>query len=128
MTRSPLQWALLPLQRYAQFNGRSPRAEYWWFALFNVAISMALTIIDIVLVGFETVMEYSIGPLSGAAALVLLLPSLAVSFRRLHDLGRSAWWLLLGLVPFIGALVLLYWYVQRGTPGPNRFGEDPLVA
>lgn len=128
MTRTPLQWALLPIQRYTDFAGRSPRAEYWWFGLFDVAISLLLTIIDVLLIGLDKVMEYSIGPLSGIAALALLLPSVAVSFRRLHDLGRSAWWLLLGLVPLVGALVLLYWYVQRGTPGPNRFGADPLAA
>ncbi len=127
MEKSATHWMTEPLRRYAQFSGRARRKEYWWFVLFSYLISFALALVDIMIVGADTVVEYGIGPLSGIAALVLLIPSTAVSFRRLHDHDRSAWWLLLGILPIIGALVLLVWFCQRGTIGDNRFGPDPIA-
>ena len=99
------------LQKYIDFNGRAARPEYWWFVLLTIALS------------FIPVIGWII-------RLVLLLPSLAVQVRRLHDMNRSAWWLLLLLpVPpiiIIGAPVLLVMSAFPGTPGPNRYGPDPL--
>jgi uncharacterized membrane protein YhaH (DUF805 family) len=94
--------------KYAKFDGRAPRSEYWWFMLFIVVVSCAAASIN------DTVY--------GVVAFGLLLPHLAVASRRLHDLDKSAWWLLLGLVP-IANLVVLVWFCMKGSQGPNRFGE-----
>ena len=108
--------------KYAVFEGRASRSEYWWFGLFVVECSVVLEIIEGVL--FHKAMG-QVGILGGLFSLAVLLPSLGVAVRRLHDVERSGWWLLLALTG-IGALVLLYWYVTRGTLGPNAFGADPL--
>jgi uncharacterized membrane protein YhaH (DUF805 family) len=126
MEKSATQWMVEPLKKYASFSGRARRAEYWWYALFVGLISVVLGVVDTVIMGVGSMENYGIGPLTGLFALAIFLPSIGVTFRRLHDLDRSAWWVLLGLLPIIGSLVLLFWYVQRGTVGDNRFGPDPI--
>ena len=115
------------LAKYATFSGRATRPEYWWWILAMIILFTVLGMIDgaviAPLLGFEAFDPEAGQPVSFIASLGLLLPNLAVSARRLHDTDRSAWWLLLGLIPLIGTLVLLFFYVQRGTDGPNRFGE-----
>ena len=115
------------LTKYATFNGRATRPEYWWWILAMIILFTVLGLIDgaviAPLLGFEAFDPEADQPVSFIASLGLLLPNLAVSARRLHDTDRSAWWLLLGLIPVIGTLVLLVFYVLRGTDGPNRFGE-----
>ena len=115
------------LTKYATFNGRATRPEYWWWILAMIILFTVLGLIDgaviAPLLGFEAFDPEAAQPVSFIASLGLLLPNLAVSARRLHDTDRSAWWLLLGLIPVIGTLVLLVFYVLRGTDGPNRFGE-----
>jgi uncharacterized membrane protein YhaH (DUF805 family) len=104
---------------YVTFAGRAIRSEYWYWTLFFFIGSIVAGIIDAVL-GirvFDTIF-----------GLAVLLPSIAVGVRRLHDLDRSGWWLLLGFIPLIGAIVLLIWFCSRGTVGANRFGPDPLAA
>ena len=108
--------------KYATFEGLASRSEYWWFYLFFAVVFIGLEIFDAVL--FHKAMG-QIGILSGLFSLAVLLASLGVAVRRLHDVDRSGWWLLLALTG-IGALVLLYWYVTRGTLGPNAFGAAPL--
>ncbi|PRY45726.1 uncharacterized membrane protein YhaH (DUF805 family) [Geodermatophilus tzadiensis] len=103
------------LTRYADFTGRARRAEYWWFALFSVAVVVVAAIID-ALIGFPL--------LQIVVSLGLFIPSLAVGVRRLHDTDRSGWWLLIGLVPF-GGIVLLVFYCLEGQRHPNRHGPDP---
>lgn len=113
------------LSQYAQFGGRARRAEYWWFVLFSVLVGVATSILDIALgTDFEGSVTSS-GLFSLIANLALLLPSLAVAVRRLHDIDRSGWWVLIALIPIIGVIVLLVFFVQDGTPGPNRFGPSP---
>lgn len=97
------------LKKYATVEGRASRSEYWWFFLFSVLVQVAGQI-----VGGDVV--------AGLVALVLLLPGVGASARRLHDMGRNAWWLLLGLIPLIGALVLIYWLVQP-SDASNQYGE-----
>ena len=97
------------LKKYADFSGRATRSEYWWFVLCEVLILGIASLIS--------------DTLPGLFALALVLPALAVGARRLHDTGRSGWWLLLMLVPFIGGLFLLYWAVLPSQPGANAFGE-----
>ncbi len=103
--------------RYAQFTGRAARKEYWMFFLAYVLAAVAVSVLGIV---SDTVS----GLLMMVLVLGALIPSLALGFRRLHDVDKSAWWLLISLIPFAG-LVLLYWAVQPGTVGPNRYGPDP---
>ncbi|WP_371169447.1 DUF805 domain-containing protein [Aliiroseovarius sp. 2305UL8-7] len=110
------------LSKYVDFTGRAARSEFWFFALFTTLGSIVLGIVDTVIFGAGN--DFS--PLSSIFSLAVLLPSLAVAARRLHDIDRTAWWLLLVLVPIVGWLVLLYFHVLKGTDGPNRFGNDPL--
>lgn len=95
---------------------RSVRSEYWWFALFNIVALTAISLLGALL--------HDHGVLYTLASLALFLPALAVGVRRLHDLDRSGWWLLVGFVPVIGTILLLVWFCTRGTTGPNRFGPD----
>jgi uncharacterized membrane protein YhaH (DUF805 family) len=118
-----MQWYLGVLQKYVQFSGRARRQEFWMFVLFNFIITVVLSILDSIL-GLKMGSGGS-GLLSGLYGLAVLLPSLAVSVRRLHDTNRSGWWILLGLVPIVGIIVLIVWYVQDSDPGDNRFGPNP---
>lgn len=97
--------------KYANFNGRAVRSEYWWFVLFSVLVSSALHLIN------------PSDLLGGIFSLAILLPSLAVAARRLHDTNRSGWFLLLNLIPIIGWIILLVWYVQKGTEGFNQYDK-----
>ena len=129
-----MEWMLMPLRRYADFSGRSRRREYWMFFLFNLLISVAVWFLLAVLfvAGLsETAMMTIMMPvfaLYGLAALALIIPGLAVTVRRLHDTDRSGWTILLGLIPLVGPILLLVFYCTEGTPGPNRFGEDPKAG
>jgi uncharacterized membrane protein YhaH (DUF805 family) len=106
--------------KYATISGRAARSEYWWWVLFIFLSSAVLGVVDRALFGREVQI------LGAVFSLATLLPSICVAGRRLHDRDMSAWWLLLWFIPVIGWLVLLYFYVTPGTPGPNRFGPDPL--
>jgi uncharacterized membrane protein YhaH (DUF805 family) len=114
------------LSKYATFSGRAARPEFWWFTLAVVILSVVLSIIEggvlAPMLGFEAFAEEAGEPLRWVASLILFLPSLAVAVRRLHDIDRSGWWYLIILVPIIGPLILLYWYIQPGTDGSNQFG------
>jgi uncharacterized membrane protein YhaH (DUF805 family) len=107
-------------QNYVNFSGRAPRSEYWYWTLFSILVSIASALIDVAL--FPSL---NASPINTIVELALLLPGLAVSVRRLHDLDRTGWWLLL-ILTGIGAIVLLVWFCMRGTVAPNRFGPDPL--
>jgi uncharacterized membrane protein YhaH (DUF805 family) len=114
---------------YANFNGRAPRSAYWWWWLFTVLVSLVAQFLDRGLGLAPMAMEpnYGLraGLISGIASLVLLLPSLAVAVRRLHDTDRSGWWLLIAIIPIIGWLVLIFFFASPGTLGPNRYGPPP---
>jgi uncharacterized membrane protein YhaH (DUF805 family) len=105
---------------YANFSGRSQRSAFWWWFLFSLIVEVIAAIIDTALFGANT------SVLSPLAGLGLLLPTIAVTVRRLHDTARSGLFILLGLIPLIGAIILIVWYCQPGTPGPNQYGTDPL--
>lgn len=119
-----MHYYLEVLKKYAQFSGRACRAEYWMFFLFSLLIAVVLSVID-ALTGL-TWNHGQNGVLSSLYALIVLIPGFAVSVRRLHDIDRSGWWLLIAFIPIVGALVVLMFYCQRGTRGENRFGADPL--
>ena len=110
-------------KKYVDFAGRARRKEFWLFTLVTVLLSFLATTLDVSLGLFNPVT--GIGLLGSVFSLAVLLPSIAVTVRRLHDTERSGWWFLMIFVPFIGWLVLLFFYVSKGTAGSNRFGEDP---
>ncbi|TDU86624.1 uncharacterized membrane protein YhaH (DUF805 family) [Kribbella voronezhensis] len=120
-----MQWYTDVLKKYIQFSGRARRKEFWMFALFNAIISIVLSIIDNA-AGLTN--STGNGVLGSIYSLAVLLPSLAVAARRLHDTDRSALWLLLIFVIVIGWIVLLVFYIQEGTPGDNKYGPDPKAA
>ena len=103
------------LNNYVTFSGRADRPQYWWFVLFNILVGIVAGIIDWILFGPE------MNVISALAGLALLLPTLAVAVRRLHDMDHTGWWILIGITG-IGAIILLVWFCFRGTDGPNRFG------
>ncbi|MDQ3269476.1 MAG: DUF805 domain-containing protein [Pseudomonadota bacterium] len=120
-----MYWYMKVLRNYVGFSGRARRKEYWMFVLVSVLISIGLMIVDSVTGTFNIGTGW--GLLSGLYSLAVLIPSLAVSVRRLHDRGLSGWWLLLVLVPLIGAIALLVIFVMDGESGDNRFGPDPKM-
>ena len=111
-----MNYYLAVLKKYAVFNGRATRAEYWYFILFNALISFGIGFISEFIQSAPNV-------LSGLYSLAVFLPSLAVGARRLHDTGRSAWWLLLILIPFIGWIALLVFFVGKSEEGSNKYGS-----
>lgn len=118
-----MNWYLLVLQKYADFNGRARRKEYWMFVLFNVIFSVAAVLLDNLL-GLEFG-GVGYGFIYLIYALAMLIPGLAVTVRRLHDTGKSGWMVLIGLIPFIGAIWLLVLTLIDGTPGSNEYGPSP---
>jgi uncharacterized membrane protein YhaH (DUF805 family) len=150
---TPIDWAKRPIEKYADFSGRAPRAEYWWYTLALVVIYLVVSILES-LVGLDGLL----GPYGLLTLLVLLatlVPGIAVTARRLHDTGRSGWWMLIAVVPYFfvgvmagaalaggsmgalagagllslvalaGAVVLLVFLVLPGTAGDNRYGPNP---
>lgn len=115
-------------KRYTDFQGRSRRAEYWWPMLFFFLVYLALIAVITVASALGSLGEI-IAMIGGLAYLVfalgVLIPSIAVMVRRLHDLDKSGWWYFIALVPLIGGLLLLYWFCQPGTNGTNTYGDDP---
>ena len=121
-----MSWYLGALKKYAVFSGRARRMEYWYFVLFNVIVAFVLAMID-ALLGTTTGVS-SFGLLSGLYSLAVLIPTLAVLVRRLHDIDRTGWWILINLIPLVGTIVLLVFALTPGTPGSNQYGPDPKQA
>ena len=156
--KSPIGWALTPLQKYANFSGRAPRAEYWWYYLFLMIAYVAAIFIDSAL-GSSLLGPYGI--LTLVVWLGAIVPTLAVGVRRLHDTNRTGWWMLAPILPYligfamlgpaaldpegtgmaaaggamifmligmVMAIVIFVFTVLRGTVGPNNYGPDPYGA
>ncbi len=104
------------LSKYATFTGRARRSEFWWWVLGVLVLFAVAGLIDRMIFGADTAI------LGGLLSLAVLVPNIAVAVRRLHDTDRSGWWLLLNLIPVVGFLVLIWFYIQPGTPGANRYG------
>jgi uncharacterized membrane protein YhaH (DUF805 family) len=109
-----MNWYVAVLKKYMVFEGRATRTEYWMFFLFNIIVSIVLNVIGSII---------HLHVLGFIYALAVLLPSVGVGIRRLHDTDRSGWWLLIGLVPLVG-LVLIYFLVLDSTPGDNQYGPN----
>lgn len=109
---------------YCRFQGRSSRSEYWWWVLFVAILSFCIGIIEGIL-GFSMT---AVQATSGILSLALLLPGLGLSVRRLHDINKSGWWILLGLIPVVGAIVLIIWFAQNSQMQDNQYGPVPNMA
>ncbi|MFC8695950.1 DUF805 domain-containing protein [Streptomyces parvus] len=114
-----MNWYLAVLKNYAGFSGRARRKEYWMFTLINFVISLVLTIIGSA-IGVEFI--------SYIYSVAVIIPALAVAVRRLHDTGRSGWWLLIALVPLVGAIVLIVFLASEGKQETNEHGVNPKLA
>ena len=121
-----MNWYLEVLKKYAAFSGRARRKEYWMFTLVSTIIWGVLAYAELSL-GIRSSLQ-SVGMLSMIYMLVVLLPSIAVTVRRLHDTGRSGWWLLLLFLPLVGPLALLVFSVQDSEAGSNDYGPNPKMA
>lgn len=108
------EWYVVPFQKYVEFEGRARRKEYWIFVLINLVVSVILSNV------------FSL--LGTLFSLAIFLPSIAVGVRRLHDIGRTGWWLLIGFIPLIGLIVLIYFFVQDSEPGANQYGANPKAV
>lgn len=116
-----MHWYMDVLKKYTVFSGRARRREYWIFALISALILIFLSLID-EMTGWKVWDE---GVLSLVYSIAVFVPTLAVLVRRLHDTDRSGWWVLIALIPLVGAIVLLVFLVLKGNEGDNRFGPDP---
>jgi uncharacterized membrane protein YhaH (DUF805 family) len=114
-----VNWYLAVLKNYVGFSGRARRKEYWMFVLFN------LIIMTILYLPFVITQEPALVALYGVYALAVFLPSLAVTVRRLHDIGKSGWWYLINFVPLVGPIILIVLTATAGETGPNQYGPDP---
>ncbi|MCT4357605.1 DUF805 domain-containing protein [Streptomyces sp. Je 1-79] len=115
-----MNWYLDVLKKYAVFTGRARRQEYWMFFLFNFIALVVVAVIDMAIGTYPLL--YAI------YALAVFLPSLGVAVRRLHDTGRSGWWLLIGLVPLVGGIILLVFLASEGNQTDNSYGANPKLA
>ncbi|MHA6764501.1 DUF805 domain-containing protein [Streptacidiphilus sp. PAMC 29251] len=111
-----MNWYLDVIKNYVGFSGRARRQEFWMFFLFNFIIEIVLAVVDAAIGSSIPGLIYG---------LAVLLPGLAVSFRRLHDTGRSAGWLFIGLIPLIGTIILIVFFALEGEQGQNKYGESP---
>ena len=107
-------------KKYATFEGRAQRSEFWYFCLFCLLVGIVTLYIDISVLGYSVEEEYT--PLNTIAYLAVFIPSISVTARRLHDIGKSGWWMLLALTG-IGIILLIVWYVTEGEKKKNRFGN-----
>lgn len=119
-----MDWYLKVLKNYMGFSGRARRKEFWMFCLINFIIAFVLGVVD----GVAGLSNGSYGILSSLYSLAVLIPSLAVSFRRLHDTGRSGGWIFINLIPVLGWLVYLYFMIQDSQSGDNAYGPNPKAA
>jgi len=112
-----MEWYVKVLQNYTVFEGRARRKEYWMFVLVNLIISIAIGIVEAIISSGDI--------LSGLYGLAVLIPSLAVGARRLHDIGKSGWWQLIALIPVVGWIILIVFFCTEGEAGENQYGVNP---
>jgi uncharacterized membrane protein YhaH (DUF805 family) len=126
---SGMEWYLMVWKKYADFSGRSRRKEYWMFTLINTVLCIAVEIVAFAT--FTSTKTSVIGTLIFgllcAYSLALIVPSLAVTVRRLHDTGKSGWMWLIGLIPLVGGIILLVWLATDSQPGANQYGPNPKL-
>jgi uncharacterized membrane protein YhaH (DUF805 family) len=123
MRGATLDWYLEVLKKYTVFDGRAGRPEYWYFVLFSVIVSIVLGILDGLLGTVSSGVH--VGLLGGIYSLAVLCPNIGVGIRRLHDINRSGWWLLIGLIPLVGWIILIVWAATESDSGANQYGPGP---
>ena len=121
-----MSWWLTAMKKYVDFSGRARRKEYWMFILFNIIFGVVAIVLDIML-GMANE-DLGIGLFYTLFSLAILLPTWSVTVRRLHDIGKSGWWIFISLIPFIGGLWLFILTVLDGQPDANRYGVNPKLA
>lgn len=112
-------WALT--KNYCNFNGRSSRSEYWWYVLFTFIVGVVISVV------FSFSQDVNM-IVSCVVNLALLLPGLGLCVRRLHDIGKSGWWVFLAFIPLVGAIILIVWFCKESMPGENEYGPVPNLA
>jgi len=121
-----MNWYLKVLKQYADFSGRARRKEYWMFTLFNAIIIFALMLVWMAGNAAESSVLLNVGMiLYFGYILAVIIPSLAVCVRRLHDIGKSGWYYLIVLIPLVGAIILLVWFCGDSQSGENKWGINP---
>lgn len=118
-----MNWFLKVLKQYLDFSGRARRKEYWMFALFTLIFMIVAAVLDNVL----GIAFYGTGPIYMIYSLVVLIPSLAVLVRRLHDIGKSGAWFFISFIPIVGAIWMLVLLIKAGDAGDNKYGPDPKI-
>jgi uncharacterized membrane protein YhaH (DUF805 family) len=113
------------LKKYFNFSGRATRSEYWWFILFSTIVTIILSFFDGMFGVYDV--NAGIGLLSGIYSLAVVIPSIAVATRRLHDIGKSGWWQLLLLIPIVGVIILIIWFATDSKED-NKYGPNPKAA
>lgn len=117
-------WKSVVVDNYANFEGRARRSEYWGFVLVNSILILVLNVIDIIIFGIDSPLR----PLASLCGLMMFLPNLAVAVRRLHDVGKSGWTMLFGLIPLLGSLYLIYLFALDGERTENQYGQNPKAS
>ncbi|WP_158973470.1 DUF805 domain-containing protein [Cellulophaga sp. L1A9] len=120
-----MKWYLDALKKYAQFDGRSRRQEYWMFRLFSILFMFASLIIDGII---SYLADFPLFLVTTLYCLAIIIPSIAITIRRLHDTNNSGWMIFVALIPFVGGIWLLVLEVTEGTHGTNNYGEDPKMS
>ena len=119
-------------QNYVNFSGRSSRSAFWWWVLFQIIVSILIGVVEgggsSQMGGGLMEASYNAGPIGIIWSLANLLPGIAVSVRRMHDIDKSGWWVLISIIPLVGWIIYIVWACQKGTGGANRFGADPLAG
>lgn len=121
-----MNWYLEPFKKYAVCAGRARRKEYWYFVFFNIIISVCLFAVDGIIGSYDA--KIGLGLFGSIYILAILLPSICVSVRRLHDTGRSGWWMLIVCVPLIGPMILLVFMLLDSKLGRNKYGRNPKTC
>lgn len=123
-----MNWYLLALKKYAVFNGRARRKEYWYTALINLIIIFVLDGIKIAIYGSSREGLNPVNIITMIYFISVFIPLIAVTVRRFHDTGRTGWWLLIGFIPIVGYVVFLIFMILKGDPEKNRYGSSPMVG
>lgn len=121
-----MSWWLTAMKKYVDFSGRARRTEHWMFALFNFIFAIVAIVFDMLLGTASE--EAGFGLFYGLFCLAILLPTWSVTVRRLHDIGKSGWWIFISLIPFIGGIWLLILTLTDSQPGTNEYGANPKMT
>lgn len=114
------------LSKYSTFSGRAARSEYWYWTLFQWLLLFGLMLASLLMAARSGTSPMILMVVFAIAFIVMILPTISVAVRRLHDMDYAAWWVLIGIIPYVGGIALFVWFLLPGTIGGNRFGPDPL--